>query len=131
MILILQQGFFFAVLLLCAFANNLTLGRHSHTVKMNNGPATAPQPSGAAMHDPSVAPEAGPGFMWVPVQTPRLQQRHRLFDEQDDAGSDTTDGGLPPKMKMLPSYTPSRKSPVKAERGRSPVKSRTSPMKVY
>ncbi|KAK0390573.1 hypothetical protein NLU13_0077 [Sarocladium strictum] len=115
-------GFFFAILIVCAFANNLTLGRHS----MAKGAGPAPAQSSAAVHDPSVPPEAVPGFMWVPVQTPRMQ-RHGLLEEADGTDTDAS----PPRMKMLPPYTPSgRRSPSKTERARSPVKYK-SPVKGF
>ncbi|KAL6406955.1 hypothetical protein AUP68_09772 [Ilyonectria robusta] len=52
-------------------------------------------------------PESGPGFMWVPVQTPRVN-RHAMLDDGTDTDSS------PPKMKPLLAapYTPSgRRSP--------------------
>ncbi|KAF4451947.1 Nucleus export protein BRL1 [Fusarium austroafricanum] len=114
-------GFFFAVLIFCAFANNFFLGGYA-----NNKPAAPVQSQPAAPpHDPSMAPENGPGFMWVPVQTPRMQ-RHMLLDDATDTDS------TPPKMKALlpPPYTPSfRRSPSKGDRGRSPVKANRSPSK--
>lgn len=123
LLLIALQGFFFAILIVCAFANNLTLGRHS----MAKGGAPTPAQPSAAAHDPSVPPEAVPGFMWVPVQTPRMQ-RHGLLEDADGTDTDAS----PPRMKMLPPYTPSsRRSPSKTERGRSPVKYKVSPMKAY
>ncbi|KAF7539609.1 hypothetical protein G7Z17_g12387 [Cylindrodendrum hubeiense] len=105
-------GFFFAILILCAFANNLTLG------KIGGDRATPAAPSqSAAIHDPAMPPESGPGFMWVPVQTPRMN-RHAMLDEGTDTDSS------PPKMKPLLAapYTPSgRRSPSKKERSLSPV----------
>ncbi|KAM5347199.1 hypothetical protein ACJ41O_010204 [Fusarium nematophilum] len=114
-------GFFFAVLIFCAFANNLVLGGYA------NGKAAPPvqsQPA-AATHDPAIPPEGGPGFMWVPVQTPRMQ-RYGLLDEGTDTDSS------PPKMKpiLAAPYTPSgRRSPSKGERSRSPIKYNRSPSK--
>ncbi|KAF4338029.1 nucleus export BRL1 [Fusarium beomiforme] len=110
-------GFFFAVLIFCACANNFFLGGYVH----KPAPPVQSQPA-APSHDPSMAPENGPGFMWVPVQTPRMQ-RHMLLDDGTD-----TDSTPPPKMKTLlpPPYTPSlRRSPSKMDRGRSPVKNRS------
>ncbi|KAF5590646.1 nucleus export BRL1 [Fusarium subglutinans] len=110
-------GFFFAVLIFCAFANNFFLGGYvsKPALPVQSQPAAPP-------HDPSMAPENGPGFMWVPVQTPRMQ-RHMLLDDGTD-----TDSTPPPKMKTIlaPPYTPSlRRSPSKTDRGRSPVKNRS------
>ncbi|RBA14684.1 hypothetical protein FPRO05_13229 [Fusarium proliferatum] len=110
-------GFFFAVLIFCAFANNFFLGGYVS----KPAPPVQSQPA-APPHDPSMAPENGPGFMWVPVQTPRMQ-RHMLLDDGTD-----TDSTPPPKMKTIlaPPYTPSlRRSPSKTDRGRSPVKNRS------
>ncbi|KAJ4253284.1 hypothetical protein NW762_010439 [Fusarium torreyae] len=110
-------GFFFAVLIFCAFANNVFLGGYA-----NKAAAPAPSQPAAPSHEP---PENGPGFMWVPVQTPRMQ-RHAMLDDGTDTDSS------PPKMKPLLAapYTPSgRRSPSKGERGRSPVKYNRSPSK--
>ncbi|KAF5719860.1 nucleus export BRL1 [Fusarium globosum] len=110
-------GFFFAVLIFCAFANNFFLGGYVS----KPAPPIQSQPA-APPHDPSMAPENGPGFMWVPVQTPRMQ-RHMLLDDGTD-----TDSTPPPKMKTIlaPPYTPSlRRSPSKTDRGRSPIKNRS------
>lgn len=78
------------------------------------------------VHDAALPPESTPGFMWVQMQTPRMQ-RHALLDEGTD-----TDNTPPPKMKPLLAapYTPSgRRSPIKGERSRSPVKYGRSPIK--
>ncbi|KAF4981649.1 hypothetical protein FZEAL_2589 [Fusarium zealandicum] len=114
-------GFFFAVLIFCAFANNLVLGGYANS----KAAAPAPSQSAVASHDLSMPPESGPGFMWIPVQTPRMQ-RHGMLDEGTDTDSS------PPKMKpiLAPPYTPSgRRSPSKGDRGRSPVKYNRSPNK--
>lgn len=111
-------GFFLALLLLCAFANNLTLGRWTKAT-----PA-APAPS-ASIHDATIPPESGHGFMWIPVQTPRTN-RHAILDEGTDTDSS------PPKMRPLLAapYTPSgRRSPSKRERSLSPVKYGRTPSK--
>ncbi|KAF7560446.1 hypothetical protein G7046_g3690 [Stylonectria norvegica] len=108
-------GFFFAILVVCAFANNLTLGRYSGGAKA--APAVPSQPANAG-HDIGLPPDSTPGFMWVPVQTPRMQ-RHKMLDDGTDTDSS------PPKMKhiLAAPYTPSgRRSPSKGERSRSPVK---------
>ncbi|KAJ3526004.1 hypothetical protein NM208_g11395 [Fusarium decemcellulare] len=114
-------GFFFAVLIFCAFANNLVLGGYA-----NKAAAPPPSQPSAPVHDPAIPPESGPGYMWIPVQTPRMQ-RHRMLDEGTDTDSS------PPKMRSLlaaPPYTPSgRRSPSKGERSRSPVKLNRSPSK--
>ncbi|CAM1501538.1 Fc.00g035220.m01.CDS01 [Cosmosporella sp. VM-42] len=111
-------GFFFAVLVFCAFANNVTLGRY------NSAKAAPAMPSQPSFHDPSIPPESTPGFMWVPVQTP-MRNRHALLEEGTDTDSS------PPKMKPLLAapYTPSRRSPSKGERSRSPIKYNRSPSK--
>ncbi|KAH7185234.1 Di-sulfide bridge nucleocytoplasmic transport domain-containing protein [Fusarium flagelliforme] len=109
-------GFFFAVLIFCAFANNFFLGGYVN----KPAPPVQSQPA-APSREPSMVPESGPGFMWVPVQTPRMK-RHMMLDE----GTDTDN--TPPKMKTLlpPPFTPSiRRSPSKGDRGRSPVKNRS------
>ncbi|KAF5018320.1 hypothetical protein F66182_9704 [Fusarium sp. NRRL 66182] len=113
-------GFFFAVLIFCAFANNVFLGGYA-----NKAAAPAPSQPAAPSHDPATGPEHGPGFMWIPVQTPRMQ-RHAMLDEGTDTDSS------PPKMKpiLAAPYTPSaRRSPSKGDRGRSPVKYNRSPSK--
>ncbi|KAH8169337.1 di-sulfide bridge nucleocytoplasmic transport domain-containing protein [Sarocladium implicatum] len=115
-------GFFFAILIVCACANNLTLGRQS----VAKASAAVPAQPSAAIHDPSMPPDAAPGFMWVPVQTPSMK-RHGLLEDADGTDTDAS----PPRMKMLPPYTPSsRRSPSKTERGRSPIKNR-SPVKAF
>ncbi|OAA55091.1 Nucleus export protein Brr6 [Cordyceps fumosorosea ARSEF 2679] len=110
-------GFFFAVIILCVFGNNLVLGRGSnggHAAPYNREPVK----SANGMGDDS-------GVMWMPVQTPRMK-RHALLED----GSDT-DSSLPRATPlMLPHYTPSgRRSPSKGERARSPVKYSRSPIK--
>ncbi|KAK7428079.1 hypothetical protein QQZ08_005318 [Neonectria magnoliae] len=112
-------GFFFAVLIFCAFANNLMLGKQSGDKAIPAVPSQS-----AAIHDPSMPPESGPGFMWVPVQTPRLNRR-AIMDEGTD--TDTS----PPKMKPLLAapYTPSRRSPSKRDRSLSPIKYGRTPSK--
>ncbi|KAH6973189.1 Di-sulfide bridge nucleocytoplasmic transport domain-containing protein [Ilyonectria sp. MPI-CAGE-AT-0026] len=113
-------GFFFAILVLCAFTNNLTLGRLG-----SDKAVPAPPSQSAAIHDPTMPPESGPGFMWVPVQTPRVN-RHAMLDDGTDTDSS------PPKMKPLLAapYTPSgRRSPSKRERSLSPIKYGRSPSK--
>ncbi|KAF5236469.1 hypothetical protein FAUST_6530 [Fusarium austroamericanum] len=109
-------GFFFAVLIFCAFANNFFLGGY-----INKPVAPVPSQPAAPSREASMVPENGPGFMWVPVQTPRMK-RHMILDEGTDTDS------TPPKMKALlpPAFTPSiRRSPSKGDRGRSPVKNRS------
>ncbi|KAL6917436.1 hypothetical protein FSHL1_008867 [Fusarium sambucinum] len=109
-------GFFFAVLIFCAFANNFFLGGY-----VNKPAAPVPSQPASSSREASMVPENGPGFMWVPVQTPRMK-RHMILDE----GTDTDN--TPPKMKALlpPSFTPSiRRSSSKGDRGRSPVKNRS------
>lgn len=112
------KGFFFAIIVICIFANNLTLGRGA-----GSRAPVAPVPSVPA-HDPMVPPTNTPGFIWYPVETPR-RQRHALIDEGTDTDSS------PPKMKPLLAapYTPSRRSPSKGERSRSPVKFGRTPSK--
>ncbi|KAJ4311108.1 hypothetical protein N0V84_010612 [Fusarium piperis] len=112
-------GFFLTVLIFCVFANNVLFSGYG-----NKAPAPV-QSQPATIHDPSIPPEGGPGFMWIPVQTPRMQ-RHRMLDE----GTDTDNS--PPKMKpiLAAPYTPSgRRSPSKGDRSRSPVKYNRSPSK--
>ncbi|EGX89058.1 Nucleus export protein Brr6 [Cordyceps militaris CM01] len=112
-------GFFFSIIILCLFGNNLILGRNtnsSQAASYNREPIKNINGMG---DDPNV--------MWMPVQTPRMK-RHAMLDD----GSDT-DSSLPRSTPlMLPHYTPSgRKSPSKGERARSPVKHLRSPTKVY
>ncbi|RSL86107.1 hypothetical protein CDV31_016446 [Fusarium ambrosium] len=112
-------GFFLAVLIFTTLANNFVFGGHT------SKPPAPVQSQPATIHDPSIPPEGGPGFMWIPVQTPRMQ-RHRMLDE----GTDTDNS--PPKMKpiLAAPYTPSgRRSPSKGDRSRSPVKYNRSPSK--
>lgn len=118
-----MKGFFFAVLLVCIFANNLTLGRGGGS----RAPAPAPPTQSAPAFDPTVPPSGTPGYILLPYETPR-RQRHAFVDE----GTDTDN--TPPKMRPLleaAPYTPSRRSPSKGERVRSPVKSRQSPSKRF
>ncbi|KAM0425003.1 hypothetical protein ACHAPT_009804 [Fusarium lateritium] len=116
-------GFFFAVLIFCSVANNVVLRGYANNINKVAAPVQS-QPA-TTTHDPSIPPEGGPGFMWIPVQTPRMQ-RHRMLDE----GTDTDNS--PPKMKpiLAAPYTPSgRRSPSKGDRSRSPVKYNRSPSK--
>ncbi|OAA66413.1 Nucleus export protein Brr6 [Akanthomyces lecanii RCEF 1005] len=112
-------GFFFAIIIICVFGNNLILGRNA-----NSGQVTAfngePQKNANRMAD-------DPNVIWMPVQTPRMK-RHMMLDD----GSDT-DSSLPRSTPlMLPHATPSgRRSPSKGERARSPIKYSRSPSKGY
>ncbi len=71
-------------------------------------------------HDPSQA------YIWAPIrQTPRHIRRDLLGGDTD------TDNSPPPFKAILPPQTPSRRSPSKGERGRSPAKGGRSPSKGY
>ncbi|KAM3549304.1 hypothetical protein MY1884_008797 [Beauveria asiatica] len=112
-------GFFFAIIIICVFGNNLILGRNGKSGKAmpyNREPMT----NASGVGDET-------NVMWMPVQTPRMK-RHAMLDD----GSDT-DSSLPHSTPlMLPHYTPSgRRSPSKGERARSPMKYSRSPSKVY
>lgn len=96
----------------------------------NNKPSAphmqGPYPSAAPVwaHPP---PDYNP---WMHMQTPRTR-RHRL--ELDDASETETDDGRSPAFSraIMPPQTPSRRSPRKETRDRSPVKFGRSPTKLY
>lgn len=99
------------------------------------GPRADTKP--AAPHIPAPYPSAAPAWVhpppdynpWLHLQTPRTR-RHRL--EMDDASETETDDGNPVfSRSIMPPQTPSRRSPRKGERERSPVKFGRSPTKLY
>lgn len=116
-----MQGFFFAVVILCVFGNNLILGRGA------SGSGHAASYQGQHQKNNMHGRGDDNNVMWMPVQTPRMN-RHALLDD----GSDT-DSSLPRATPlMLPHYTPGgRRSPSKGERARSPIKYSRSPSKGY
>ncbi len=118
-----MQGFFFAIIIICVFGNNLILGRNGSPSR----PTFQHQSSSADMSSAMSGDAANGQVMWMPVQTPRMK-RHAMIDD----GSDT-DSPMPKATPlMLPHYTPSgRRSPSKGERSRSPVKYARSPSKGY
>ena len=82
---------------------------------------------------PSAAPSwaHGPSDYnpWLHVQTPHTR-RHRI--EMDDASeTETDDGSSVFSRAIMPPQTPSRRSPRKETRERSPVKFGRSPTKLY
>ncbi|KAM0276516.1 hypothetical protein ACHAQH_006665 [Verticillium albo-atrum] len=121
--------FFFGILMLC-----LGLNAWSHVQIGTSAKAAHPIPPNSAAdvgHHPQ--PSGFPGdsaqaYMWVPIQTPS----HRRQLDFDPDGTDT-DGASPPFRKTIlpPPQTPSRRSPSKGDRGRSPVKYGRSPSKGY
>ena len=115
----LFQGVILAIILVCT-----TVNFSSFTGSRNAGHKelypTQSQPAGN-MHDQARSPSITPGYMLVPVQTPRTQ-RQALLEEGTD--TDTS------PMNMKSYYTPSsRRSPSKGDRQLSPVKYGRSPSK--
>ncbi|PNY29440.1 Nitrogen assimilation transcription factor nit-4 [Tolypocladium capitatum] len=97
-------GVVLAFILVCTTVNVGSLGRQS-----GHKPATSPpaQTAGAA-HDTGRSPDITPGYMLVPVQTPRMQRRAML-----DEGTDTDSSPLNMKPELT-HYTPSgRRSPTR------------------
>ncbi|KAM0325028.1 hypothetical protein ACHAQA_007564 [Verticillium albo-atrum] len=121
-------AFFFGILILC-----LGLNTWSHVQIGTSAKAAHPVPSNPAADVGHPQPSGFPGdssqaYMWVPIQTPS----HRRQLDFDPDGTDT-DGASPPLRKTIlpPPQTPSRRSPSKGDRGRSPVKYGRSPSKGY
>ena len=110
------------------FANNVGFGhvRESHHEFAKPANPFPSQPAGPPMlaspqHDPNQA------YIWAPIsQTPRHIRRD-LF-----AGDTDTDNSPPPPLKaIMPPQTPSRRSPSKGDKSRSPTKLGRSPSKGY
>lgn len=108
-----------AIIVICSTVNLSAFSRsHSH----REIPPTPSQPAGD-VQDHVRSPGITPGYMLVPVQTPRMK-RQALLDE----GTDTDNS--PINMKSY--YTPSgRRSPSKGDRQLSPIKYGRSPTKGY
>lgn len=132
-----------SALLIAVLANNIGFGRfRDSTIAQqqqqqnggnNIGAAAAvsypSQPAGPPMlsgpQDPNQA------YIWAPIQTPR-HLRRGLFAPPDSPGATDTDASPEPiKAIMPPPETPSRRSPSKGDRGRSPTKYGRSPSKGY
>ncbi|KAM4060993.1 di-sulfide bridge nucleocytoplasmic transport domain-containing protein [Hirsutella rhossiliensis] len=107
-------GILLAFILVCTTVNVGALSRHSgHKPVVPSAPAQASDVGHEAARSPGITP----GYMLVPVQTPRMQRR-AMLDEGTD--TDTSPLNLKPAMAH---YTPSgRRSPSKGERQMSPVK---------
>ncbi|KAK2590934.1 hypothetical protein QQS21_011375 [Conoideocrella luteorostrata] len=113
-------GVILAIILICTTVNFSAFSRHHGSHKELH--TTPSQPAGAN-HDQVRSPSITPGYMLVPVQTPRMQ-RQALLDD----GTDTDNSPISRK----PYYTPSgRRSPSKGDRPPSPIKYGRSPSKGY
>ncbi|KZZ88462.1 Nucleus export protein Brr6 [Moelleriella libera RCEF 2490] len=110
-------GVIVAIILICATINFGSFGRQSSSHKELYPPGTQPPSS---IQEQARSPDITPGYMLVPVQTPRLR-RQALLDE----GTDTDNSPIQPSF-----FTPSgRRSPSKSNRQLSPVRYRGSPSK--
>ncbi|POR35998.1 Nitrogen assimilation transcription factor nit-4 [Tolypocladium paradoxum] len=115
-------GVVLAFILVCTTVNVGSLGRQSGHKPV----PSAPVQTGSTAPDTARSPDITPGYMLVPVQTPRMQRRAML-----DEGTDTDSSPLSLKP-ALNHYTPSgRRSPSKGERQLSPIKYGRSPSKGY
>ncbi|GAB0134671.1 hypothetical protein EsDP_00003032 [Epichloe bromicola] len=114
-------GVILAIVLICTTVNFSAFSRHDSGHKPT--PPTPSQPA-ASLHDQVRSPGITPGYMLVPVQTPRMQRQKTLLDD----GTDTDNS--PTNMKAF--YTPSGwRSPGKGDRQLSPIKYGRSPGKGY
>ena len=114
-----MQGVVLAIVLVCTTVNFGTFSRHGGSKDTHPAPS---QPAKNSI-DGARSPGITPGYMLVPVQTPRMQ-RQTLLDE----GTDTDNSPINSK----PYHTPStRRSPSKSDRQLSPVKYGRSPSKGY
>ncbi|PHH71886.1 hypothetical protein CDD80_4914 [Ophiocordyceps camponoti-rufipedis] len=113
-------GIVLAFILVCTTVNVGALSRQGGHRPI--APAVAPQPSSAVVDaDAAKSPGIAPGYMLVPVHTPRVSRRTQL-----DEGTDTDTSPLNLKA-ALPRVTPAgRRSPSKEERFLSPVKNRAA-----
>ncbi|QUC21274.1 uncharacterized protein UV8b_05517 [Ustilaginoidea virens] len=111
-------GVILTIILICTTVNFSAFGRHS--VGHKEVPPTPSQPA-ASLHDAARSPPSiTPGYMLVPVHTPR-NQRQALLDE----GTDTDNSPM-----NMSYYTPSRRqSPSKMDRQPSPIKYGRTPSK--
>lgn len=98
-----RQGVLLAFILVCTTVNVGVLSQHG-----GHKPVTAPPvaPPGDTAREAARPPDVTPGYMLVPVQTPRMPRRAML-----DEGTDTDNSPLN-----------LRRSPSKGERHSSPVK---------
>ncbi|KAK9442168.1 Nucleus export protein Brr6 [Metarhizium brunneum] len=112
-------GVIVAIIVICSTVNLSAFSRsHGHREIL----PTPSQPAGD-VQDHVRSPGITPGYMLVPVQTPRMK-RQALLDE----GTDTDNSPI----NMKPYYTPSgRRSPSKGDRQLSPIKYGRSPSKGY
>ncbi|KJZ74302.1 hypothetical protein HIM_06308 [Hirsutella minnesotensis 3608] len=107
-------GIVLGFIIVCTTLNASALSRQA-------GPKTVVPPPPARVNDPIPdpvrSPAIAPGYMLVPLQTPKMQRR-AMLDEGTD--TDTSPLNLMPSM---PIFTPSgRRSPSKGERQLSPIK---------
>ncbi|KAH8884400.1 hypothetical protein GQ53DRAFT_786299 [Thozetella sp. PMI_491] len=111
-------------------ANNVGFGhlRDSHMHEpIKPAPAFPSQPAGGPPHM-LTSPQHDPhqAYIWAPIsQTPRHIRRDLLAADTD------TDNSPPHFRAIMPPQTPSRRSPSKGDRGRSPTKANRSPSKGY
>ncbi|SPO07303.1 uncharacterized protein DNG_09997 [Cephalotrichum gorgonifer] len=121
-------GFFFLAMILLILSNRMAVQRIENSKPSVQPHMAGPYPSAAPMW----AAHGGPGEYppWMHAQTPR-GRRHMI--EMDDASETETDDGHTAFTRsiMAPPQTPSRRSPRKEERARSPVKLGRSPTKLY
>ncbi|KAG6040638.1 hypothetical protein E4U41_007634 [Claviceps citrina] len=111
-------GVILAIILICTTVNFSAFSRNDSGHK-----AVPPTPSQSAsnLHGQASSPGITPGYMLVPVQTPRMQ-RQALLDD----GTDTDNSPI----NMSAFYTPSgRRSPSKGGRQLSPIKYGRTPSK--
>ncbi|KYK58832.1 Nucleus export protein Brr6 [Drechmeria coniospora] len=115
-------GIVVCFIFVCTTLNVGTLSRPS-------GIKSSPSPplSSSGFRDSAKSPGIAPGYMLVPVQTPKVQRSEML-----DEGTDTENSPLN-LMPALPHGTPSgRRSPSKGSRQPSPVKyGRAPPSNIY
>lgn len=106
-------------------ATNMSFGKYRQSLQSHQ-PAH-PAPSHAAEFNPMMSPQRdrNQAYIFAPIgHTPRHIRRAFLQDDGTD-----TDASPDYNTIMPPPQTPSRRSPSKGERGRSPTKARSSPRK--
>ncbi|KAG5943865.1 hypothetical protein E4U53_007002 [Claviceps sorghi] len=115
-------GVILAIILMCTTVNFSAFSRHDGGHK-DGQKTTQPTPSESASKLPDISRSPGitPGYMLVPVQTPRMQ-RQALLDD----GTDTDNSPI----NLRAYYTPlGRRSPSKVNRPLSPIKYGRTPSK--
>ncbi|KAG5922151.1 hypothetical protein E4U42_005581 [Claviceps africana] len=113
-------GVILAIILICTTVNFSAFSRHDGGHKDGHKPAPpTPSESASNLPDLSRSPGITPGYMLVPVQTPRMQRQALLDDDTDNSP-------IHPRAYHTPL---GRRSPSKVSRPLSPIKYGRTPSK--